>query len=125
MSILALFHFFSAANIISNLCLGSEPTDDGFGYSIFMATTFIIAVRVIAGAYLAICISTRRNQMSRGRKERRSMAQDRKLAKTLFIVTALSIITCFPYGITNVFNEDFLKNLFSFRVQITFVAHKR
>ena len=84
-----------------------------------LAFTLIIAVLIITGAYLAIWISMRRNRFCNNTS--RSMEQDKKLAKTLFIVTALSIITCLPSGISLAL-RDYLKNLYSFRVQITFAA---
>ena len=107
----------SALNIIPNL-LGSNLTDKN-SYSIFTAVTFITSVLVITAAYLAIWISTRRNQIPNN--DGRSMEKNRKLAKTLFIVTALSIITCLPFGIIIAFT-DFSEDLVSFWVQITIVA---
>ena len=100
----------SGANVISTLI---------WLFVIFTSATYIICVVIISGAYLAIWISTRRNQMSNN--NRRSMEKSRELAKTLFIVTALSIITCLPYGITISFT-DFFEDLLLFRVQIVFVT---
>ena len=108
----------SAANVVSNLRLDSDPTNDN-AYIIFMSVTFITSVLVITVAYLAIWISMRRNQVPNN--DRRSIQKSRKLAKTLFIVTALSIITCLPYGIVIAFT-DFSKDLFSFKLQIIMVA---
>ena len=108
--------------LISGASGVSKPFS-GLGYSIFTAGSFIIAVMVISVAYFAIWLkSTLRNQMPSSGEKSRNMRQNRRLANTLFIVTVLSIITCLPYGITIAFNDDFLENLYSFRVQITFVA---
>lgn len=110
----------SVLNMISNIRFDSRNATSEEAYSIFTVVTIIIAVSAITVAYLAIWIATRRNQISS--KEHRSMEQNRKLAKTLFIVTALSIITCLPYGIV-ISNTDYATDdPFSFKVQITKVA---
>ena len=88
-------------------------------YSLLTVTTVIRSVVIIIGAYLAIWISTKRNQFLDNTS--RIMKQNRKLAKTLFIVTALSIATCLPNSI-NLALRDYLIHLHSFRVQITLVA---
>ena len=108
----------SALNVVSNLRLDSDPTN-GNAYSTFSAATFITSVLVITGAYLAIWISIRRNQIPNN--DGRSTRKNRQLAKILFIVTALSIITSLPYGIMIAYT-DFSKDLFAFKVQITIVA---
>ena len=107
----------SNAAVNASIDLYSTNRDDGLSY--LMACTIIIAVVIITGAYLAIWISTRRNRFRNSTS--RSMEQDKKLAKTLLIVTALSIITCLPSGISLAL-RDYLNNLHSFRVQITFAA---
>ena len=66
-------------------------------YRFVMAITVIILVVVITAAYLAILISTRRNRLASATV--RSMEQNKKIAKTLFIVTVASIITCLPNGV--------------------------
>lgn len=85
-------------------------------FRFLMAFTVITSVLVITVAYLAIYISIRRNSLPGNHS--RTMAQNRNLAKTLFIVTALSIITYLPNGIYFCF-EDYLQNLYTFGVQIT------
>ena len=97
----------AASNIIANLHLDIADNN----YSIFKAVTFITSVLVITVAYLAIWISTRRNQISNN--DGRSMEQNKKLA--------LSIVTCLPHGIIVAFT-DFYEDAFAFRVQITIVA---
>ena len=108
----------SGANVISNLWVFEINPNNEVALSIFTSATYVICLVTISGAYLAIWISRRRNRMSND--DRRSMEKSRKLAKTLFIVTALSIITCLPYGITIAF-ADFSGDLFLFRVQIVMV----
>ena len=93
------------------------------GYNIFTAGSFIIAVTVIFAAYSAICMqSTLRNRVPSSREKSSNIRQNKRLANTLFVVTFLSLMTCLPYGITIAFNDDFLKNLYSFRVQFTLVV---
>ena len=88
-------------------------------YSILTVVTVISSILIITGAYLAIWISTRRNEMSTNVS--RTAEQNRKLAKALFIVTALSIVTYLPSGISIAF-KDYIDHLHSFRVQITIVV---
>lgn len=93
------------------------------GYSIFTAGSFIIAITVIFAAYSAIWMQSRlRNRMPSSREKSSNMRQNKRLANTLFVVTALSLMTCLPYGITIAFKDDFLENLYSFRVQFTLVV---
>ena len=106
----------SASNGVSTL---SSRT----GYNIFTAGSFIIAVTVIFAAYSAIWMhSTLRNRVPSSRGKSSNIRQNKRLANTLFVVTALSLMTCLPYGITIAFNDDFLENLYSFRVQFTLVV---
>ena len=100
----------ASLNAILNVNIGNA-------YSILTVITVMGSVVIITGAYLAIWISTRRNRLPSSR----NMEQNRKLAKTLFIVTAISIATCLPNGISLAF-RDYLEHLHSFRVQITLVA---
>ena len=106
----------SALNIFSNLHLDPDTTKEDNAYSILTATTFVGSVVIILVAYAAIWISTRQNQIPSN--AHRQMKQSRKLTKTLFLVTALSVITCLPYGISIAF-PNFLQHLYSFRAQIT------
>lgn len=106
----------SALNMFANVHLDPDTTKTGNAYSILTATTYVSSVVIIIVAYVAIWISTRLNQIPS--TARRQMKQSRKLTKTLFLVTALSIITCLPYGISIAF-QNFLQHLYSFRVQIT------
>ena len=106
--------FLSAANVLSNLRLYNDITYDD-SYSVFTSVTFVTSLVVITVSYLAIWISVRRNAIPSN--DRRSMGQSRKLAKTLFIVTALSIMTSLPYGIIITLKE-FSEDFFSFKVQI-------
>ena len=106
--------FLSAANVLSNLRLYNDITYDD-SYSVFTSVTFVTSLVVITVSYLAIWISVRRNAIPSN--DLRSMGQSSKLAKTLFIVTALSIMTSLPYGIIITLKE-FSEDFFSFRVQI-------
>ena len=106
--------FLSAANVLSNLRLYNDITYDD-SYSVFTSVTFVTSLVVITVSYLAIWISVRRNAIPSN--DRRSMRQSSKLAKTLFIVTALSIMTSLPYGII-ITLKQFSENFFSFRVQV-------
>ena len=108
--------FLSALNVFMNVDLDPHTMKTQDTFSVLTSITFISSVIIIALAYLAIWISTRRNQV-RG-ITCRQMKQNRKLTKTLFLVTAVSIITCLPYGISIAF-KDFLQQMYSFRVQIT------
>ena len=106
----------SALNVFSNLHLDPDTTKADNAYSIFTATTYISSVVIIVAAYAAIWISTRRDQIPSN--AHKHMKQSRKLTETLFLVTALSVITCLPYAISIAF-QNFLQHLYSFRVQIT------
>ena len=109
--------FLSAANVLSNLRLYNDITYDD-SYSVFTSVTFVTSLVVITVSYLAIWISVRHNRRNAiPRNDRRSMGQSSKLAKTLFIVTAFSIMTSLPYGIIITLKE-FSEDFFSFRVQI-------
>jgi len=113
--------FLACFNGVVNVTIDLYRTKsrrDGLSY--LMAITIICSVLVITGAYLAIYISIKRSHQF-GNNTCRSMEQDRKLAKTLFMVTAFSVFTCLPSGISLAF-RDYLLNMFSFRVQITFAA---
>lgn len=67
-------------------------------FSLFTVISSITSVVVISVAYFAIWIKTRRQNLPR--KTSRSQEHDRRLAKTLCIVTGLSILFCLPSGIT-------------------------
>lgn len=108
----------SALNMFSNLHLDPDTTKADNAYSILTATTYISSVVIIVFAYAIIWISTIRNQIPSDAHSPRLMKQSRKLTKTLCLVTALSVITCLPYGISIAF-QDFLQHLYSFRAQIT------
>ncbi|XP_078378629.1 somatostatin receptor type 2-like [Oculina patagonica] len=108
----AIVWFLAFLNVTVNVNIDNA-------YSILTVGTVISSVLIITGAYLAIWISTRRNEMSTNVS--RTAEQHRKLAKTLFIVTALSIVTYLPSGISIAF-RDYLTHLHSFRVQITIVV---
>ena len=107
-------------NGVVNVTIDLYRTKKRDGFSYLMAITIICSVLVITGAYLAIYFSIKGSHQFRN-NTCRSMEQDRKLAKTLFIVTAFSVFTCLPCGISLAF-RDYLLNMFSFRVQITFAA---
>ena len=111
-----LASFIAAVDASSDLY--HTERDDGLG--LLMASIAIIcSIMTITGAYLAIWISTKCSRFPSNTC--RTMEQNRKLAKTLFIVTALSIITCLPAGISLAL-RDYLQNMNLFRVQITVVA---
>lgn len=63
-----------------------------------MSTIAILLILITVLSYLSIWVSTRRNQLHNSTN--RSLAQNRKLAKTLFIVRILSLITWLPAGIS-------------------------
>ena len=114
------FVWFLASFIATvNQTIDFYRTEREDGLSYFMAITIICSVLIITGAYLAIWISTKHNRFPENTC--RSMQQNKKLAKTLFIVTAFSVITCLPCGISLALRE-YLQHMYSFRVQITFVA---
>lgn len=104
--------FLASLNVIVNVNIYNA-------YSILTVVTVISSVLVITGAYLAIWITTRHSEIS-SNVSARSAEYNRKLAKTLFIVTALSIVTYLPSGISIAF-RDYINHLHSFRVQITVV----
>ncbi|XP_078361414.1 histamine H2 receptor-like [Oculina patagonica] len=107
----------SSLNMFLNTYLNLHATEtENVNISILTPITFITSVIIISGAYLAIWISTRRNKVH-GKNTHRQMEQSRKLTRTLFVMTALSIITCLPYGIILVF-KDFIQNAFSVSGQI-------
>lgn len=88
-----------------------------------ISTTFVHYglpyILTITIAYLTIWISTKRSQFLH--KSSKDAEQNKKLAKTLFLVTVLSIATCLPNALT-LATRDYLQQLYSFRVQITLVA---
>lgn len=102
----------SCLNAIVNIDVGSA-------YSLLTVFTIIMSVVVISSAYLAIWISRRRNQLPNNSS--RTMERNRKLAQTLFMVSALSIITCLPNGIVLAL-RDYILHLHSFGVQIIIVV---
>lgn len=63
-----------------------------------MSTIAILLILITVLSYLSIWVSIRRNQLHNSTN--RSLAQNRKLAKTLFIVRILSLITWLPAGIS-------------------------
>ncbi len=101
----------------ASIDLYSRKHNDGFSF--LMAVTIICSVLIITIAYMAIWISTKRNRFRNNTC--RPMEENKKLAKTLFIDTLLSVITCLPSGISLVL-RDYLHHPYSFRVQITIVA---
>lgn len=108
----------SALNMFSNLHLDPDTTKADNAYSILTVTTYICSVVIIVVAYAAIWITTRRDQTPSNAHSHRQIKQSRKLTKTLCLVTALSVITCLPYGISIAF-KNFLQHVYSFRAQIT------
>ena len=104
--------------ILSSLNAGVN-VNIGVAYSYVTVVTEIGSILTITIAYLTIWISTKRSQFLR--KSSRNAEQNKKLAKTLFLVTVLSIATCLPNAIT-LATRDYLQQLHSFRVQITLVA---
>ncbi len=111
--------FVASLNGIVNASIDLYSRKRNNGLTSLTAITIICSVLIIICAYLAIWISTKRNRFRNNTC--RSMEQNTKLAKTLFIVTALSVITCLPSGISLVL-RDYLHHPYSFRVQITIVA---
>ncbi|KAL9987676.1 hypothetical protein ACROYT_G002022 [Oculina patagonica] len=111
--------FLASLIAFVNLTIDIYRTESDNGLSYLFAIIIICAVLIITGAYLAIWISTKRNKIPNN--SCRSTKQNTKLAKTLFIVTAFSVITCLPSGISLAL-RDYLHHMYSFRVQITFAA---
>ena len=113
--------FLACFNGVVNVIIDLYRTKRQDGFSYLMAIIIICSVLIITGAYLVIWFSmTKRSSRFRNNTSR-SVEQDRKLAKTLFIVTAFSVFTCLPSGIILAL-RDYLQNMHSFRVQITFAA---
>ena len=110
----------SLTNVISLNLRVDSVSSNGYTDSIYTSVTFIVSVLVITVAYLAIWISMQRSKIPSN--DCKSKEKNRTLAKTLFIVTALSIITCLPYGITIVFANFSEDCRFSFWVHIIFLA---
>lgn len=82
-----------------------------------MSTIAILSLLITIASYLAIWIAIRRNQIQNATN--RSLAQNRKLAKTLFIiVTILSLITWLPAGIS-LASPSYLVDSGSFYVLLT------
>ena len=119
-----IWHYHVSLGIVWLIALSNAIITLHFGifsvaYRFVMAVTVIISVLVIIVAYFAIWISTNRNRLPT--KTSRSMEQNRKLAKTLLIVTTLSIITCLPPGIGLVFIRHLL-HAYSTPLQLFWVA---
>ena len=108
-------------NGVVNATIDLYRTERQDGFSHLMAITIICSVLTITGAYLVIWVSLTKRSSRFRNNTCRYMEQDRKLAKTLFIVTAFSVFTCLPSGISLAL-RDYLQNMHSFRVQITFAA---
>ena len=113
--------FVACLYAIVNVGFEFNNTKNDFTYSYFIPIIMISSVLIISGAYLAIWISMRRNRMLG--KSSRSMEQDKRLAKTLFGRTGLSIITYLPSGISFAFRNYFYQ-LHSFRLQITIAVQQ-
>ena len=126
--VLNIWHYHISVGIVwlmafsiasTNVSINLSNTESNFKF--VTAITIFFSVIVISGAYLAIWISTRRNRMPC--RTDRSMEQDRKLAKTLFFVTVLSIIAYLPNGV-NYALSTYLENMHSFWVQIIIVVQQ-
>ena len=126
--ILSIWHYHISVGIVWFMAFSTATLNasiDVFNtksnFTFVTAVAIFCSVALISGAYLAIWISTRRNRMP-GRTYR-STEQDRKLAKTLFLVTALSIIVFLPKGINYTFST-YKEHMHSFWVQLTIVAQQ-
>ena len=86
---------------------------------LLMTITLISSVVVIVASYLTIWIAAKRNQLPR--RASKTTEQNRKLAKSLLIITVVSIITFLPISIYFCFSDP-LQHLHSFGVQITLVT---
>ena len=113
--------FLACFNGVVNVIIDLYRTKRQDGFSYLMAIIIICSVLIITGAYLVIWFSVTKRSSRFRNNTSRSVEQDRKLAKTLFIVTAFSVFTCLPSGIILAL-RDYLQNMHSFRVQITFAA---
>lgn len=114
---LRMWHYQVA--IASIWILSSLNANIGSAYSYVTVVTEIGPILTITIAYFTIWISTKRSQFLH--KSSRSTEQNKKLAKTLFLVTVLSIATCLPNAIC-LATRDYLQQLHSFPLQITLVA---
>ena len=65
----------------------------------------IISILITTSSYLAIWISIRRSPLQNNGS--RSLEQNRRLAKTLFLVTILSLTTWLPIGVSMAFQSYF------------------
>ena len=81
-----------------------------------MSSMAILSILITTASYLVIWIAIRRNQIHNSTN--RSLVQNRKLAKTLSIVTILSLITWLPAGIS-LASPSYIMDANSFYVQIT------
>ena len=84
--------------------------------TIGMSLIALLSIVITAASYLAIWIATKRNQVQNATN--RSVTQNKKLAKTLFIVTILSLIAWLPAAI-GLASPTYLIDANSLYVQIT------
>ena len=103
--LLETWHYFVSVSVIwllatANTAVTSYLIESGGVnfVTIPMSSMAILSILITTASYLAIWIAIRRNQTQNSTN--RSLAQNRKLAKTLFIVTILSLITWLPAGIS-------------------------
>ena len=83
-------------------------TDSRGHISILLTSSFFVVVlAIICSAYTLTCLKTRRNVPEGGRNERRAQ-QNKRLTKTLFIVTVLSLICWLPAVIMSFFINSFV-----------------
>ena len=90
---LGVLWVFSVIVFVVHLALLS----DSRGHISILITSpfFVVVLTIICAAYILICLRTRRNLPEGGRNDRRAR-QNKKLTKTLFIVTVLSLICWLP-----------------------------
>lgn len=115
------WHYLTSVGSVWALAILNGVANINFNeqFSLFTVTSSITSVVVISVAYFAIWIKTRRHNLPG--KTSRSQEHDRRLAKTLCIVTGLSILFCLPSVITLALN-NYTQNIHSFGFQITIVA---
>ena len=112
----------ASINATITVQFGVFDTKGNSEYRYVVAVVIIMSVVVITGAYLAIWISTRLNRLP-STACRSMVERDRKLAKTLFVVTILSVITSLPAGISLMFTADLPpSDMYSFINQTVMVA---
>lgn len=107
------WHYFTSVSVLWSLAIANVAVtsylffrrDVNYATIGFSAIAFI-SILVTAASYLAMWIATKRTH--KNNVTTRSIAQNKKLAKTLGIVTILSLIIWLPVGISFAFPNDLM-----------------